>query len=474
MRGESSRSPSLTSESRPERSTSALPTPGDTSAGPLTPPASIPVAPGDLVVHSWRGRGEMVIELELAFGGALDEATLAKAAALLLDAEPVVGARLIVDPRLPRWEHLGAAGPDVLVVTGDAAEYERIRRSGIDATAGPQMRLCLHREARGDRLLVKMSHAAGDGVALQWLAARLADTYSSLATDPGYRPLPAAGTPRDLGSLLAHVPRREYPGILWDFVSFLVPRLFPRRTHALRLPLESTGEWVPVVRHLASPRQQELSLYAKARDATLNDVVLAAAYRAMASLGEWDGSTGLRINITVDLRRRYLPASRPMTISNLSSFECPFLVRTLGTRFEDTLANVAALTRRRKAKWPGLGGAMIGHAFAARKGLQGLAQSDAAASTGRVKPGRPIILSNEGKLDATRLTFASETPLAAHMLPPFINPPGLQICLSGYAGALTLAAVTRANGEQAVGAYLDALIAELPRLPTAAGVTSGR
>lgn len=33
--------------------------------------------------------------------------------------------------------------------------------------------------------------------------------------------------------------------------------------------------------------------------ATLNDVFLAAAYRALASSGHWDGTSGLRICVTV-------------------------------------------------------------------------------------------------------------------------------------------------------------------------------
>ena len=73
----------------------------------------------------------------------------------------------------------------------------------------------------------------------------------------------------------------------------------------------------------------------------MNDLVLAAAYRALApeALGREVGPP--------DRDHRRSPAlvppeyARP-AVCNLSSLETPFLIRQLGGSFDETLANVSA------------------------------------------------------------------------------------------------------------------------------------
>src|SRR4029079_385983 len=114
-------------------------------------------------------------------------------------------------------------------------------------------------------------------------------------------------------------------------------------THLPAMPLEARGPWVAVVRQLPAPRLSVLSLHGKAHNATVNDVFLAAAYRALAFHGRWDGTSALRIAITVDLRRWCLPRTHDPEICNLSSLETPFLIRNLGRSFDETLSNVSAI-----------------------------------------------------------------------------------------------------------------------------------
>jgi NRPS condensation-like uncharacterized protein len=422
---------------------------------PVEAPQPIDATPADLLVQSWQGRSEMVIEMECGFDGHLEENVLARAGELLLEVEPILGCRLVVDSAAPYWRRVPASQRNVLSVARGPDEYERARRSGLDATRGVQVALCLWPRDNGDRLLVKMTHVVGDGFALQFVAARLSSLYSALRLDPDYRPSPSRVPTRHISQIFSAVPKLAYVRIIWDFAWFIAPRLLPRRTHAIPLPQESVGPWVPVVRRLPAPRSSFLSRYGKERGATLNDIFVAAAYRALAFAYRWDGMSALRITITVDLRRWCLPATHAATICNLSSFEIPFLMRDLGRSFDETLANVSALMRRRKQSRPGLALALVGHLFATNKSVQ------SAWYRGR-KSGTALSLSNEGPLDASSLRFADETPVAAHILPPFIELPGVHVCLSGYGGTLTLAAVTPSNGEAVVGRFLDAVLEELP------------
>jgi NRPS condensation-like uncharacterized protein len=403
-----------------------------------------------------------VIALECAFGGRLDEDVLATAAEYLLEVEPILGFRLVPDGPAPHWQQVPAAERRILSVVETAAGYDAFRRAGQNPAAGAQVTLCLWRAEAGDRLLLRMTHVAGDGVSLQLLASRLGSLYSAVAHDRDYRPERGRLQTRDVRQLVGRVPRLARLRALAEFAWFMAPRFLPRSTHRLPLPESSAGPWVPVIRHLPAPAIATLSQYGKERGATVNDVLLAAAYRALAA-HEWDGRSGLRIPMTVDLRRWFLPPEHAATIANLSSWEQPYLMRELGGTFDETLRRVSALTRRRKRSRPGLAIGLI--TLRLVKNLPERAPtSGGGAKTISQGGGRPALLtfSNEGLLAAERFRFADEVPLTAHTLPPFTRLPAAHLSLSGYRGALTLAAVTPENGAGALGRFIDTMVAELP------------
>ncbi|MEO7273526.1 MAG: hypothetical protein ABIX28_18215 [Vicinamibacterales bacterium] len=409
----------------------------------------------------------MIIEMELGFDHRLDEHRLAQALDLLLDEEPVLGCRMVIDTSPARWEPVPRLHRRSLILTDLGEEYAVVRRCGLDAVASVQVLLCLWRADGGDRLLVKMTHEAGDGASLQWLVGRLAAIYSALGSDPAYQVPAHPEARRDLGLIAGAVPKRTYPAILWDFTSFMAPRWFPRATQQLPFPQESVGPWVPVITEIPAAHFGTLAAYAKARGASLNDLFLAAAYRALAWCGHWDGTSGLRIPMTVDLRRWCLSGPRPRGVSNLSSVEFPLLIRNLGRTFEDTLANVAVLTRQRKRHWPGLAVALMSHA-ASRWSGEALRRRAIEASRPTVTPPASLwtavslILSNEGALDGPSLRFDRADPVTARILPPFLALPGVHLCVSSYRGTITFAAVTPESGAAVLDTFLNALVDQLP------------
>ena len=444
---------------------------------PSTPAAAqrFLAAPADLGIHTaGRESGEMVIEMELGFDGRLDESLLSRALELLLDAEPILACRLVVDAPQPCWQIVPQADRTRLIVTRIAGEYEAFRTTGLDPTKNVQVELCLGRHERGDRLIIKMTHEVGDGVGLQLLTSRLSSLYSRLCTDSSYRPSPNLSARRDFGQILSSIPARAYPRIMWDFATFLLPRCFPPRTHALQVPHQSVGPWTPVIKRLSASRLSSLTAYSKARGSTLNDLFLSAAYRALASCGKWDGSSGLRISMTVDLRRWCFEHAAARSICNLSSFEYPFLARKLGRRFDDTLANVTALTRRRKESWPGLAPALVAHFVMQRYASRGLRRDQSLPRRRQTKKVRPsLTVSNEGRLDKERVRFGEQVPAFAHIVPPFLALPCVHICLTGYDGGLTVVAVTARNGYATVDEFLDVMLNELPSfIPASRGPSS--
>jgi NRPS condensation-like uncharacterized protein len=415
------------------------------------------------MMHRWQRGGLLAIGLEMDFDQRLDEHILERASVMLLDAEPILGCQLVVDAPTPHWRMLPASARHVLRVTNASAEYDEIGRGGLDATQNVQVAICLFRHDDGDRLLIRMTHEVGDGAGLQYLALRLSAIYSALCLDPTHQPAANRAVDRDLTQVLSQLPTREYPRIIWDFVRFLAPRVWPRRTHGLPLPDQSAGSVAAVVRRLSSSQVAFLSTFGRSRGSTLNDMFLAAAYRALASYGRWDGTSALRIAITVNLRRWCPAKDNPGPICNLSAFECPFLVRNLGRDFESTLANVRSVMAQRKRSRPGFALTLLSRLISKLHTPAITSRDEQTAPTRQSAPERGITFSNEGALDAVGVCFGPLVPVSAHVIPPFFALPWLHISLSGYRGALTLLSVTSDNGRAIVEGFFDALLDELPR-----------
>jgi NRPS condensation-like uncharacterized protein len=429
---------------------------------PARLPQRLPATNVDLGFHRWAD-AEPVIGLECTFDGRLNEQVLARAGHLLLDAEPMLDFRLAVDSADPHWKRLRPSQRSVVTVARNRQDYETFRSSGLDATRGAQIAVCLwHREA-GDRLLVKMTHEVGDGFGLRLAVARLSSLYSAVELDPGHRPSQGVLPTRDAALILGSIPRLVRLRAVLALAWFLAPRLFPRRRHHPPLPDESVGPWVPVIRALPAPSLASLHAYGKERGATLNDVFLAAAYRALAG-SAWDGKSALRILISIDLRRWCLPPECASAIANLASMDFPFLGRDVGRDFDDTLERVSAVMRRRKRSRPGLAWAVVGH-FLVRNMRRDWSHLDDTRRAARRSndPGRSFMtFSNEGLLDRSQLRFGELTPVSAYILPPHMALPRLHVCVTGYDGALTVTSGTSENGAAAVGRFLDALLRELP------------
>ena len=108
----------------------------------------------------------MVISFEMAFDNALDERLLVRAFDLL-DAEPVTGCRLVIDPSRPHWQPVPHARAPRLVVTSCEDDASRCGAASLDAMENVQAHACLWRREDGDRLLLRMTHEVGDGAAIR-------------------------------------------------------------------------------------------------------------------------------------------------------------------------------------------------------------------------------------------------------------------------------------------------------------------
>lgn len=413
---------------------------------------------------SWRELGifEGMIQLEMLFPVALDADKLGRAAALLLDMQPVLGCRMVAHPKNPFWQRLGEAERANFFVARDGAEFVRFKNMPLDIFNSPQAAVYLLPEGAGCRVLIKVSHEVSDAGGVKEVGADLCSLYNALGRDPGFVPAPNVSGSRSAKQVLRRLRISKYPGILVDALRELWDVSVPAASHSLPVPATSDRTIKFSERHIPAERVLRLSEYGRARGATLNDMLIAAVYRSMAAVGGWDGKSQLRLSITFDLRRWYLDDGRPGGICNLSSFEFPNLGANLGKDFEETLSRVNAFTRRRKARLPGIPRLswlamfkLMSYSRLVRffDGIETMAVkhrnfSDAFTNMGPIKPGD--------------ISFDGQCPSAAWLLAPAALPPLFAAGLSGYAGTLTISAGAPVPCMEIVDAFLDRAVAELP------------
>ena len=428
-------------------------------------PQDLPAVLTDSVVSALGCRIDLMIQLELRFGHQLDATRLARALDLLLDAEPVLGCRLVEVDGPPHWVRLAPAERQCLQQVEGQAGYDAFVERSADTHRGPQVTAGLWSAEDGDRVALKVAHEAADAGGVKHLTARLSAIYERLRTDPAYRPEPNLDGARDPGQVLRLVPWRERPGIWLRYLLELGRFSSPWRS--LRPPIEA-GPPRGLRFHrrdLAPSLVQPLAAWGRARGATLNDLFLAAFFRALVAVAGWDGRTPLRASMTHDLRR-HLPQRRAGGICNLSAIEFLRLPLPLGDDLAGTLERVVSVTRRSKAHWGGLN-AYVGLFPAARvlshAGLKRLV----AAFLDRSVRGRhfPPGLTNMGPLDPAALVFEAPPDHARLLVPP-IHPPGLGVGLSGYRGGLSLSAgiYPSTGGDRVAEGLFEAMIGEFARV----------
>ena len=421
----------------------------------------VPAGPADVEIQAWEqvGAGDFGVTMEMEFAVQLDLALFRRAVDLLLVAEPMLVARLRVEAEVAQWEPMDGESPQVLFITEDTDEYERLRYRSPVATRGPQIAIYLYRGDSGDRVHVKVTHQLVDGTAQLALVARLAEIYSRLAEDPSYLPQTNLATVRDFSQVTRNLPRLAYLGIVWDLCKFAFAFGFPRATHGLGLPEGQHLPWVYLIRDIPRERMTSLATYGRARGATLNDIFLAAFYRTLLSRRQWDGKSGLRILVTVDLRQWYIPAGQSDAICNLSAFELPFLGRHPGANFESTLERVKEVMGARKRNRPGLATALVAWP---RPRHQGLPPSRLERTrVGWEQPGVPM-LTNGGRIDGQRLSFGGHSPVHARHLALSVRLPHLLISISGFNGAMTMSCAAPEAAREEIESILDMILANLP------------
>ncbi len=306
-----------------------------------------------LISAAFQSVADVMLQVEMKFSNRLDPDRLCKALLLALDAEPILGCRLNTQPRRLCWERLPENRRDNFQVFDNKLQYEKYKLSNIDPKIGPVVKAGFLSTPESDTVLLKIAHEAADAGGAKDIAYLIALIYTKLKDDPDYKPAPNMKGARDAWQVLEKIPLPAFPRIFANWLAEVKRMIKNPISHNPPMPPTVRDERRYVIRHVLPERVNRIVRFGKQRDAKINDMIMAAYFRALMQT-DWDGQSQLRSFMTVDLRRWYIPGGQAGAVCNLSGAEVCELGTDPGKKFEDTLEKIVAFTRARKKNWIGL------------------------------------------------------------------------------------------------------------------------
>jgi NRPS condensation-like uncharacterized protein len=431
---------------------------------PVPTTQRIPAEPQDAFNDFARVVGDQQLAFVLRFPGRLDEDRLAEAVATLIESQPVLGCRFVAEAA-QAWHEPVASAPlkavELVRCLGDPWPRALEAASQPLDPAGPHLSLTLVRCLDADALAVRIDHTAADGQGAKACLAALARAYATAARDgdSGAAALDATSSiSADAGQTAgAPAPSAALPDRSWRrlrqaagprrITSAVLRRRDPRPTWGLPALGGTPGSRVHEVATVSAEEFSAAREWGRERGFTVNDLVLAAFYRAM--FGVLDAPAGVPMVVRVSFdQRRYLAPDDPMPpASNLSSVEAVELDRILGEAFEGAADRVHERMEAVKSASPGLGSAALLETMYRARGFSRLHAEQTEAMRRGQEAGRSYpFVSNFGVLDAEPLAFDGAEPVRAVMLPVAGHPPFVMLGASTYRGELSLA-IGYADGE---------------------------
>lgn len=422
--------------------------------------ATLPTVLADRMLASWHDIqwGEMVIHLECLFNGHLDEQRLARALVLAMDAEPVLGCRFVTDEKEAYWQRVPDEERTPLCFTTDPAVYREFAGAPFDPRKHQGLQACLLRQGDSDCLLFRVSHVAADAAGTREAVGTVAYIYRRLKSYPDWVPDSNVKGQRGMKTLFSLIPMKERWQIFRRWLSFEWKLRKPvRRLELPVMPVESVG-WA--VRHVDAARVRKMAAWGRQRQATLNDLFVAAFLRAISMMDKRTISLQRRLRMTVDLRR-YLPDKTTGGVCNFSAFEVVDAGPEPFTTYPEAVARVVAFTSSRKGNRIGFTEWILApllkrfsYPALCRLFTKMRADSERRGST-------PNTLTNTGVIPPHVVDFGIR-PHAAYLLIPLVYAPLVGVGVSGFDGSVTFSAGVSQSTRPHIEQLLDLALAELP------------
>ncbi|WP_212936940.1 condensation domain-containing protein [Bacillus hominis] len=409
------------------------------------------------------------INAVLYFPVGISKEILEQSVRITLQLQPVLNSRF-VENDIPYWEEHSSAtnSPICLFTEGNDQELEIMAIDFIkepgDRIHGPMVQTKLLRGTTTDVLVVKLSHLCSDGAGVKEYINLLGAIYTQLSLgqskdqiikefgegNEGFRDqshvFKYAGI-SDIKS--AYRPNQEQQASLWSF---------PSQSNKNKSPQMS-------VRRLSHEQSLRLTQWTKAQQATLNDVIMTAYFRALSQFTVYaePRTAEKMIGLTIDLRR-YLPNYTTGAICNLSGMEMPVIKMEDDESFNQTLVRIKQSMDKIKSQNPGLSSAagmelLAGMKLSVVKEMYSQ-QYEQALQMGMALP----LLTNFGVIADEPIQFGEVQAEDGYMTSPIMYAPFFSMGASSYNGRLTftIGYHTPDTSKEKVDEFLENIVNQLP------------
>lgn len=406
------------------------------------------------IVHDFN---DNTIRFVLHYPGAVDAGLLCAAAQAVTGSVDVLHASFFTDKLRAYWQVNPAFDESsffrLIEVDGDPAPTAySLALLPLLPGGQTQLRCCLVRGRAASSLVLTISHLCVDGGDGKYLLGKLAEAYNLLRTTGSTRGLAVKNGSRAAEQVYENLPRK-------DLLSLLKNPLSPVKS-AFPYPTEAPGHLHMVRAQIPAGVLARARRRAKAQNATVNDLLLAACYHAYAALPEVDPAAPMSILSMMDLRR-HCRNGESEGLCNMSGSLPTVLPDGIGASFADTLAQIAAQTAAAKENpLAGLEGMPLVHSASHTLPMGLLLQI-----AGKVYGSISIGLTNLGNLSCSALALDGLTPTGGIFGGPLKKKPAMQISAISFDGACALSVVgqyTEADAA-ALQQMLDRAAAEIAR-----------
>ena len=403
----------------------------------------------------------------MTFEGRLDPTRLARAARLLLDAEPMLGCRFVSGPGRPYWRRRDDLDTTDWCFVQETDDPDAVLRQLM--TPAPEhiertIRLHLLRRPDGDTLVMWITHMLADAYAARECAGLLGEIYSRLRDEPGYRPETNSAPPTpdswmrtiSFGDTLRILRRdfadaREGRGLVHSF-----PRNFA--TFFLTPPAGADFVKVRIVPDVLAA----IDRAARQRGNTRNELLTTSFLRVFSDFAPRGPTAKAQVALTVDLRR-FAPREPQLRTYSMVGMTRVTVRYAPGDPFDVTLAQVKAVLDRQKKALMGAANPLLVRLFGwlpARR-MQAMVRGMVRRTIDR--PMAPNF-SNAGRADSEALRFDGTAPRDCGLV---VFPAGLPLFMvtaMEYAGTLTLTCCFQPTDltPDAVRGFLERVVNECP------------
>ena len=397
-------------------------------------PGILPVTGHDMFNYVTKfGAANFQNQVVMRFNGRLNPYILMKAVRLSVEAEPVFGSKLI-ENNPPYWKLLDLDKIKFCSFEKTNEPDSAIQsylETKLDMDNDPNLQLRLISGNPNDTLCIKINHSCCDGTGTKEYIKLLSEIYSTLERGETYVPKPKQRSRIDQDRLFDSLGIKD-PVSAWNGELDLPKNMWP-------FPwLQGKPETYRVCVLKLPGYYSVLSKYSKARNATINDMLLTAYYRAMHKITGIQPYLPMNISITVDLRR-YIPERKTEGIRNFSAGLDTKLSCANSETFEGTLVRVSEMMNGIKNDHPGLQSAIGLERVEEALFSDTLSYYITAAQNAGFIPMCTPVLSNLGFINKTLFKFSDTFVTDAYIVPPAISAPSILLCVGTYNNEITMA-----------------------------------